>query len=131
MKTRLFSFWLASMLAVLTFAGCQAAGKAEAAEGSVKQDAAYVSDAPKQAVKTTAATASGKPASPALTLEEAQSIALKHAGLTADQVTALRTEYETEHGIPQYDVEFHHGIWEYDYESHADTGEILSFRKDD
>ena len=88
-------------------------------------------NAVKQAVDPTTATASGTHANPALTLEEAQNIALKHAGFAADQVTALHTEYEIEHGVPQYDVEFHHGAWEYDYEIHADTGEILSYSKDD
>ena len=46
-------------------------------------------------------------------------------------MTALHTEYEIEYGVPQYDVEFHQGTWEYDYEIHADTGEILSYSKDD
>lgn len=54
-----------------------------------------------------------------------------HAGYEYDQVTALHTEYEIEHGVPQCDVEFHHGGWEYDYEIHTDTEEILSYSKDD
>jgi len=63
--------------------------------------------------------------------EQALSIALDHAGLTSDQVTGLRTEYDTEHGYPEYDVEFRYGKWEYDYEIDAETGEILSFSMDD
>lgn len=66
-----------------------------------------------------------------LTREEAQTIALKHAGLTADQVTRLRTEYEIDDGIPRYEVTFLQRRWEYDYEIHADTGAILSYDKDD
>lgn len=66
-----------------------------------------------------------------LTAEEAQAIALHHAGFTADQVRFLRTEPELYDRIPHYDVEFEEGRWEYDYEIHAETGEILSFEKDD
>ena len=66
-----------------------------------------------------------------LTAEEAQAIALQHAGFTADQVQFLHTEYEIDDRIPQYDVQFHEGRWEYEYEIHAETGAILSFEKDD
>lgn len=66
-----------------------------------------------------------------LTAEEAQAIALNHAGFTADQVRFLRTEPELRDRVPHYDVEFQEDRWEYDYEIHAETGEILSFDKDD
>lgn len=66
-----------------------------------------------------------------LTREEAQAIALEHAGLTADQVTRLRTEYEIDDGIPRYEVTFRQGRWEYDYEIHAKTGTILSYDRDE
>lgn len=61
---------------------------------------------------------------------EAEEIALNHAGLTKDQVTWLRAEYEIDNGRPQYEVEFHHGEWEYDYEIDAETGEVLGWSKD-
>lgn len=131
MKTRLFSLLLVAMLAVPAMTGCQAGQKVESAGRAVERGVESAGDTLKQAVETTTATASGKHTNLALTLEEAQSIALKHAGFTSGEVTALHTEYEIEHGIPQYDVEFHHGSWEYDYEIQADTGEILSFSKDD
>lgn len=75
-------------------------------------------DTRKQAVDTTAATVNRNDKNPALTLEEAENIALKHAGFSADQVTALRAEYEIEHGVPQYDAELRGGYWEYNYEIH-------------
>lgn len=128
MKIRLFSLLLVAVLAVPAMTGCQAARSAGRA---VERGVESAGNAVKQAVDPTTATASGTHANPALTLEEAQNIALKHAGFAADQVTALHTEYEIEHGVHQYDVEFHHGAWEYDYEIHADTGEILSYSKDD
>lgn len=66
-----------------------------------------------------------------MTAEEAQAIALAHGGFTADQVSFLRTEPELRDRVPHYDVEFRVDRWEYEYEIHAETGEILSFEKDD
>lgn len=71
------------------------------------------------------------PAVPALTKEEAEAIALEYAGLTADQVSYLRTEYEIDDRVPQYDVQFQEGRWEYEFEIHAGTGTILSYDRDD
>ena len=62
--------------------------------------------------------------------EEAQQIALNYVGLSAAQVTRLRTEYEIDDRIPQYDVEFRQGNLEYEFEIHAENGRILSFDKD-
>ena len=61
----------------------------------------------------------------------AQEIALKQAGFTADQVSHLRVEFDHDDRIAQYDVSFREGQWEYEYEIHAETGEILSWEKDD
>lgn len=66
-----------------------------------------------------------------ITREQAEQIALEHAGLTADQVTRLRTEFEIDDGIPRFEVQFRQGRWEYDYEINADTGGILSYDRDD
>lgn len=65
-----------------------------------------------------------------LTKEEAIAIALKDAGLTQDQVTGLRAEFDYDNGRPEYDVDFRQGHYEYDYEIHAETGRILSRDKD-
>lgn len=131
MKIRLFGILLVASLAVSVMTGCQAAKTVRSAGRAAEHGVESAAKAVEQAVDPTKATASTPHANPKLTMEEAQKIALKHAGFTADQVTALRTEYETDHGVPEYDVEFHHGHWEYDYEIHADTGEILSYSKDD
>ena len=66
----------------------------------------------------------------ALSQQEAEAIALEHAGLTADQVSFLHSEYEIDDGVSQYDVEFYHENLEYNYEIHALTGQILEFEKD-
>lgn len=62
-----------------------------------------------------------------LTREEAEAIALKHAGLTAEKVKGLRAEYDRDDGVPEWEVEFYSGNMEYDYEIHAETGKILSW----
>ena len=66
----------------------------------------------------------------ALTREEAEKIALDYLGFTAEQVTRLRTEYEIDDGLPQFDIEFIQGDWEYEFEIHAENGQILSYDKD-
>lgn len=66
-----------------------------------------------------------------LTKEEAESIALTNAGLAADQVSRLYSEYDRDDGVSVYEVEFRQGKWEYDYTIHAQTGAILSWEKDD
>lgn len=89
-------------------------------------------DAGEDALQTAALPESSQATSgPTLTREQAEAIALEHAGFTADQVSYLRTEYEIDDGIPQYEVSFHEGRWEYDYEINAETGAILSYDRDD
>ena len=61
-----------------------------------------------------------------VTGEDAQEIALSHAGLNKDQVQDLHIEYDVEMGVPQFEVEFHFDGWEYDYSISAESGEILS-----
>ncbi len=65
-----------------------------------------------------------------LTNEEAKQTALNHAGLTKDQVTRMKTEFDYDDGVPEYNVEFYYDGWEYDYEINAQTGKILSWDKE-
>ena len=67
---------------------------------------------------------------PQLTQQEAQDIALDHAGLTTDQVSGMHTTYELDDGTPEYEIEFRHDDTEYDYTVHAETGAILSWDKE-
>lgn len=127
---------------LLTMSGCSVAHavqKLDAAEDRVedKLDAAEdkledslrktVTPAPKEEPPAPTET---QPAPEKLTQEQALKIALDHLGFTADQVTRLRTEYEIDDGIPQYDIEFYQGDWEYEFEIHAENGKILSYDKD-
>ena len=132
-----------SLALLLTITACSASGAArtlDRVEDSIEQklDAAEdkVEDAVRKAVTPAPAATPTFPAAvptetaPAITREEARKIALNHLGFTADQVEHLRTEYEIDDGIPQYDVEFHQGDWEYEFEISAETGKILSFDRD-
>ena len=63
--------------------------------------------------------------------EEAKTIALEHAGLTADQVTFMKSELDLENGNQVYDIEFYtEDRKEYDYEIHSQTGEIVDMDYD-
>lgn len=62
--------------------------------------------------------------------EAAQIAALNEAGLTVDQVSNIRLEYEIDDGKPEYDVEFRDGDWEYEYTVDAETGAIVESDKD-
>ncbi|WP_191379522.1 PepSY domain-containing protein [uncultured Flavonifractor sp.] len=76
-------------------------------------------------------TTGGQAAATAVTEEQAREAALSHAGLTADQVTFVRSELDRDDGRLMYDVEFYTSDYkEYDYEIDAATGEILSYDYD-
>ena len=76
-------------------------------------------------------TTGGQAAATAVTEEQARETALSHAGLTADQVTFVRSELDRDDGRLVYDVEFYTSDYkEYDYEIDAATGEILSYDYD-
>ena len=62
--------------------------------------------------------------------EEAKSIALTHAGISANDAPRLRVEFDYDGGRPEYEVDFHYGGYEYDYEIDAETGKIISWDKD-
>ena len=112
MKNRTFILFLIASL-VITLSACQAAGPAAGGTTGVTEP---------EATKPTEAQF--------LTPEEAQAIALAHAEYTAEQVTFLRTEYDVDDGVKEYEVEFRAGEWEYEYTIHAETGAILSTDKD-
>ena len=65
-----------------------------------------------------------------LTREEAQKIALEHAGFTLEQVKYLETELDRDDGKLHYDVDFEKDGYDYDYEIDAATGKILKSQKE-
>ena len=63
--------------------------------------------------------------------QKAKEIALTHAGLTADQVTFVKSGIDMENGRKEYDVEFFtKDQKEYDYEIDPYTGEVLNYDYD-
>ena len=70
------------------------------------------------------------PAAEGITEEQAQTIALEHAGLTEADVSRVYVRADWDDGRQEYDVEFHAGHLEYEYEIDFLTGKILSFDKD-
>ena len=69
-----------------------------------------------------------------ITVEEAKTIALNHAGLTADAVTFVKAKQDYDDGRLVYEIEFvtssGNGYLEYDYEIDAATGNILGYDYD-
>jgi uncharacterized membrane protein YkoI len=65
-----------------------------------------------------------------ITEDQAQAIALEHAGLTEADISHLQVRKDFDDGRQEYDVEFHVDRLEYEYEIDAATGKILSFDKD-
>ena len=70
------------------------------------------------------------PGSEYITSEEAIAFALERAGLARNQVTNLKAEFETEHGIALYEVEFDANGYEYEIKVNAADGSILKFDRD-
>ena len=65
-----------------------------------------------------------------ITMEQAQEIALKHAKLTSDQVSFIKTDTELENGIEVYNIEFSYENKEYDYKINSANGEIVEHDSD-
>ena len=67
----------------------------------------------------------------AISVEEAKAIALAHAGLTADQVTFVKSGLDWDDGRETYDLEFYTSDHrEFDYDIDPYTGKVLSFDHD-
>ncbi len=106
-----------------------------AAESSTGTDAAAEASTGTTADNsTTGTTGATGTTSTDITSDEAMTIALNYAGVTADQVTVTKNKLDTEHGQQVYDIEFyltnatHHT--EYDFEISVSTGEVLSYSYD-
>lgn len=63
-------------------------------------------------------------------VDKAKEIALKEAGLTADEVTFKKAKFDHDDGYRLYEIEFTKGIMEYEYKINADDGSVLEFDKD-
>ena len=129
---RYFVLLLLAVLSLSLLSGCGLLGfmmKMDSAENAAEQKLDEMERAAEAAARDVLY---GDPfAEAALTGEDALNIALEHAGFAEDEVQGLRAEGEIDDGVPQYDVTFRVDRLEYEYEIHAETGEILSFERDD
>lgn len=66
----------------------------------------------------------------AMSVDEAKAIALKHAGLSASQVTFQKAELDRDDGRLEYELEFRSGGVEYEYTLDAVKGTILESERD-
>lgn len=62
--------------------------------------------------------------------KKARDIALRHAGVSEDDLTAYEIELDADWGVMVYDVDFKAGGYEYDYEIHAVDGSIVKSEKE-
>lgn len=60
-------------------------------------------------------------------VEQAKAIAVKHAGLSASEVTFSKAKLDREDGVMVYEIEFYKNGMEYEYEIHAASGEIIKY----
>ncbi len=65
-----------------------------------------------------------------ISVDKAKSVALDHAGLTADQVTFTKAKMDTDDGYTVYDIEFYSGRTEYEYEINATSGAVIDYDMD-
>ena len=128
MKKLWFIFSL--MLVLIVFTGCALVQTLDRAEDRAEAFVEQQEDKAEQLLGSIAETVQASTAAEAVTMEQAEDIALEYVGLTRQQVTGLRTEYEIDDGISQYSVEFRTDGWEYEFEIHEKTGKILSYDKD-
>lgn len=63
--------------------------------------------------------------------DQAKSIALDHAGITADTVSFVHVKLDYDDGQMVYEIEFYSNNMEYDYEINATTEDIVEYDTDD
>ena len=129
-KRRYFILAAAAALGI-TLAGCGNNSK-EQSQGSVTPN--YDNQSTPEATPDTTAQATPAAGSQqttpeggsGITEEEAKSIALTDAGVTEENVSAIRVKQDRDDGVMIYEVEFYSGAQEYDYDIEMATGTILS-----
>lgn len=139
MKIRSYAALLLAALCITLFSGC-ASVSALPQQQALPEITIATEPAPRSPVPdsfpeptpaaTPAATGPVRNQPQYISKEEARNIALSHAGLSANDVTHLKAEFDFDDGVPEYEVDFRHGGYEYDYDIHAETGKIRSWDKD-
>lgn len=111
--------------------------KQEAAAGNPGQtDGAGAAESPAPAPEAVPApetspsqdsAAAGDVGASGITGEEAENIALEHAGVAREDLTYIRTNLDIDDGVQEYEVEFYVGNKEYEYHIEAATGGIRTY----
>lgn len=65
-----------------------------------------------------------------ISADDAKSAAYAHAGVSASDVAYVKTDFDSEHGVMVYEVEFYAGNVEYEYDINAQTGEIVKYSRE-
>lgn len=65
-----------------------------------------------------------------ITAHKAEAIALAHANVSADDAQRLRSEFDYDNGVAEYDIDFYYDGYEYDYDINAITGEVIWHEKE-
>ena len=66
-----------------------------------------------------------------ITLQQAKEIALSHAGVTVNNATVTEADFDTDDGVPSYEVTFVAQGNKYEYTINATNGEIVNVEKND
>lgn len=110
----------------------------DATTGAVLKSEASVMDAEdyaeRDALTGTVSAAADKAAATAqgITEDQALEIALKHAGLTKNDISALQIhqDFDDDMGVTKYEIDFHVGAKEYNYDIDTTTGQIYESEVD-
>ena len=62
-------------------------------------------------------------------VDDANTAAYAHAGVSASDVLYVETDFDSEHGVMVYEVEFYAGSVEYEYDINALTGEVVKYEQ--
>ena len=62
-------------------------------------------------------------------VDDAKTAAYAHAGVSASDVLYVETDFDSEHGVMVYEVEFYAGSVEYEYDINALTGEVVKYEQ--
>lgn len=64
-----------------------------------------------------------------ISVDDARAAAYAHAGVSTSDVVYVETDFDSEHGVMVYEVEFYAGNVEYEYDINAQTGEVVKYEQ--
>ena len=83
-----------------------------------------------KAIYRTTGNASAGTANASISIEQAQEIAVKHAGAALTDVTVKKVKFDSEDGYAEYEVEFYLNGMEYQYAIDASTGDVIGYESE-